>query len=99
MRKKLILLIGIIVISSFSIGYIATILINNASNPINDKIPEFFIVIDDIYWYKDIDNNNHFFGSDDYLKSGRKNVKCEISFYIYQTTGYFNDSDWFFLNK
>ena len=51
MRKKIILLIGIIVTISFSIGYITSILINNGipndSIP-NDDIPKFYIATDDM---------------------------------------------------
>lgn len=56
MRKKLILLVGIIVISSFSIGYITSILVsNNTPNaPIDDTpiddIPKFYIATDDIWF-------------------------------------------------
>ena len=47
MRKKIILLVGIIVISSFSIGYITSILISNSILNNNDT-PKFYIAIDDI---------------------------------------------------
>ena len=52
MKKKIILLIGVIVISSFSIGYITSILINNSTpnNDSNNDVPKFYIAIDDIWF-------------------------------------------------
>jgi len=120
LRKKIMLLIvmiGIVAISSFSIGLI---LISNIP-PESPPPEQSFIAIDDMYWYKELvdeESINHFFGSESYLKCGRKDatyyyghygtsfrfpiinkpsnwVKCEISLYIYQITGYFNESrDW-----
>ncbi len=67
MRKKiiLILLVGIIAISSFSIGYIAFILINTP----NDDTPKFYIAIDDTY-YNSGGMGEFVYGNKTYIRIG-----------------------------
>ncbi len=52
MRKKIILLVGIIVISSFSIGYITSLLISNSTpngDTPNGDTPKFYSAIDNMW--------------------------------------------------
>ena len=103
MRKKiiLILLVGIIAISSFSIGFISILVINNAPNNDTNNLN---IAIEDSYvrGY----NNNDSFGNLEYLKIeeaipvgwrehtyilmkfdvSNYNETCVLSFYIYRIT-------------
>jgi len=79
LRKKIILFIGIIVISSFSIGYLTSILVNipNNDSPNDDDTPKFYIAIDDVWFTKYRSTPDYYYNNFrpdmNYLKTGGGN--------------------------